>query len=752
MLILVFLVLAEPAIARSRNGSEPESDDGVALVLAGGGALGFAHVGVIRALEEAGVEVDLVVGTSIGSVVGALYAAGYSATELNEIAKNAQWRSLLFDRPERQRRSSLQRAMQRDYTATIPFYDERDPSDAGVSQGQRVVEYLDALLEAFPYEIEFDRLPRRFRAVAADIVTGEEVIFDSGDLKSVVRASMAVPGLFAPIRYQGHYLVDGGLVNNVPVDVARDLGYERIITVRLSRPTRELEDLDSPSSVITQSARMLRQARQVSNLALSSVVIAPDLEDYSSTDFARGEELVELGYRAALGHMDELRALASAKASRRRLGPAADAAVSGTLYIGAVRALPQATLSRQLRAELEASLLGEHTPAYVRKTIYAVYDRGDYARAWYQLRPAAREGRRARSVRVSEDGETSYTLWFDGRLRDAPRSLLSAGFSLEAEALGPGPSQFSGNLAYTGFLGEGKAAAWSAESSLGDEDGLRLSFFGLATERFLLGAHAFAWRESRYFYGEKQIRAVYDHSRLAASLEAGIGLADAVEFALVGFAGYEWGETRLGEAYLPDLAGYRLGGRAVVAYEQLDRRTVPRRGAQLGASAELAARPGGTTAWTDAGSGTFAGTAAGYVPLGDTFGLRGRLAYVGMMFGRSPLLLQPAVGGLESVYGYSSQELRANNTAVLGGDLRFRLFSLPIGIGDAVYAQSGANVAALWPGVGLGKLEQREYYPGYHAGLVADTVLGAFHLHVGVSQDGAVRAYVGLGNGAAARR
>ena len=116
--------------------------------------------------------------------------------------------------------------------------------------------------------------------------------------------------------------------------------------------------------------------------------------------------------------------------------PAADAAVSGPLYIGAVRTLPHATLSRELRAELEASLLGEQTPAHIRKTIYGVYDRGEYARAWYQLRPAAREGRRARSARVGEEDDTSYTLWFDGRERYLPRSLFSVGFSLGAEALG----------------------------------------------------------------------------------------------------------------------------------------------------------------------------------------------------------------------------------------------------------------------------------------------------------------------------
>jgi predicted acylesterase/phospholipase RssA len=279
------------------------------IALAGGGALGFAHVGVLLVLEEYGISPAVVTGTSMGAVAGALYAAGYSAREILAITASIDWNQIFIDQATRRELSFEGRRDSRLVRGRVGFSEGQIILQGGASSAQSIIEVIDDLTRSVAAESDFTKYPRSLGIVAADLGSGEEVIFTSGDLKSAVRASMAVPGAFTPLFYDGRLLIDGGWVNNLPVDVARDLGAERVIAVNLSLLERDAEDLRDVPAILNQASRILRQERIEENIAMADLVISPDVEEFTPADFGRWRELVERGREAAEAAVPELLAL-----------------------------------------------------------------------------------------------------------------------------------------------------------------------------------------------------------------------------------------------------------------------------------------------------------------------------------------------------------------------------------------------------------------------------------------------------------
>ncbi|MGB3623674.1 MAG: patatin-like phospholipase family protein, partial [Ketobacter sp.] len=195
----------------------------IGLVLSGGGARGLAHVGVIRVLESQGIKPDIITGTSMGSIVGALYATGRSAEEIDRLARNMNWRDALSDASPRRHQPypfrQLEAGMTADFRMSISPNGITFPR--GVIEGQHLEQVLGELFEQQGRALTFEQLPIQFAAVAADLETGEQVVLDSGDVTSAIRASMSIPGALAPVQRDGRLLVDGGIANNMPVDLAR---------------------------------------------------------------------------------------------------------------------------------------------------------------------------------------------------------------------------------------------------------------------------------------------------------------------------------------------------------------------------------------------------------------------------------------------------------------------------------------------------------------------------------------------------
>ncbi|WP_460127459.1 patatin-like phospholipase family protein [Pseudomonas sp. H1_D05] len=276
----------------------------VGLVLSGGAARGLAHIGVLKALEEQGIKIDAIAGTSMGAVVGGLYASGYKIDELEKLALNIDWQAALSDAPPREDVPFRRKQDDRDFLVKqkLSFRDDGSLGlPLGVIQGQNLALLLESLLAHTSDTRDFDKLPIPFRAVATDIANGEKVVFRKGHLPQVIRASMSIPAVFAPVELDGRLLVDGGMTDNIPLDVAREMGVDVAIVVDIGTPLRNRKQLTTVVDVLNQSITLMTRSNseeQLAALKSSDVLIQPALAAYGVTDFGKAQDMIDAGYRA----------------------------------------------------------------------------------------------------------------------------------------------------------------------------------------------------------------------------------------------------------------------------------------------------------------------------------------------------------------------------------------------------------------------------------------------------------------------
>ena len=258
----------------------------VGLVLGGGGAKGAAEVGVLKVLEEAGIPIDYIAGTSIGAIVGGLYAIGYDAADIDSLYRNQDWLFLLSDQVKRESETFLSKEEREKYIVHIPLSKERKVSlPTGYVKGQNIFNLFSKLTVGYHQVDDFSNLPIPFRCVAVDLVDGKEVVFSSGSLPMAMRASMSIPGVFAPVEWKGKMLVDGGALNNLPVDVAKEMGADVIICVDLSTGWKKKEELKSPSAVVEQLIGMMGQTKYRKNKMEADLYINPSLKGFTAASF-----------------------------------------------------------------------------------------------------------------------------------------------------------------------------------------------------------------------------------------------------------------------------------------------------------------------------------------------------------------------------------------------------------------------------------------------------------------------------------
>jgi len=287
----------------------------VGLVLSGGGARGIAHIGVLKAFEETGLPVDLIVGTSIGSVAGGLYAAGYNAAELQHILTAIDWPVIFQDEAQRSSLFESQKTQADRYLLTVRFNRYDKPYlPMAISPGQKILNVFNDLFNKALYQgnPHFNQLRIPFRAVCTDLISGERVILESGDLAESVQASMAVPLLFSPVEREGWHLVDGGLRSNLPTDVARNLGMDVVVAVDITSELMSLPELNVPWKIADQVTTIMQQSITADLGRSADVLIRPELPHISNDDFAMADSLVEIGYRETLKVIPQLRQMLTA--------------------------------------------------------------------------------------------------------------------------------------------------------------------------------------------------------------------------------------------------------------------------------------------------------------------------------------------------------------------------------------------------------------------------------------------------------
>lgn len=286
----------------------------IGLALSGGGARGAAHVGVLKVLEELQIPVDYIAGTSMGAVIGGLYASGMNSAEIEHQLNTIDWSTVFDDKPARPDRSQRRKNDDRLYLVDGKI----GINDAGLNLPKSAVEgqKFNLILKSLTLPVtdvdNFDELPIPFRAVAMDITTGDEVVLGEGDLATAMHASMAIPAIFSPIKLDGKILVDGGAANNLPISVVRDMGADIVIAIDISTPLLEQEDLDRPLAVIAQLTGLLTRRNvedQLQTLTDDDVLIIPTLEEVGSMSFDRVAEAIQQGEQAAINQHSQLSTL-----------------------------------------------------------------------------------------------------------------------------------------------------------------------------------------------------------------------------------------------------------------------------------------------------------------------------------------------------------------------------------------------------------------------------------------------------------
>ncbi len=281
----------------------------VGLVLSGGGAKGIAHVGALKVIEEAGIPIDYIGGTSMGSIIGGLYALGYTATQLEEYVTITNWDALLSSRITRRHVSIYEKAERKRYWIQFPFKERKIEFPLGILSGQNVSNLFTELSSPAYQEFDFTQFPTPFYCVATDIASGKEVVVEHGNVAKAMRASMAIPSLFTPVEIDGRYLYDGGLTNNFPVDIMKEKGIDIIIGVDVSEQPDAKTDLSNIFKVMEQTVFMASLPLKEANKGLCQILIIPQIPEYGATSFGNADSLVVRGERAARQQWDKLKAL-----------------------------------------------------------------------------------------------------------------------------------------------------------------------------------------------------------------------------------------------------------------------------------------------------------------------------------------------------------------------------------------------------------------------------------------------------------
>ena len=312
----ILLMLAAVLIcgtANAQNDSVNKDRKKVGVVLSGGGAKGMAHIGVLKVLQKAGIPIDYITGTSMGSIIGGLYAIGYNAHSLDSMVRVQDWSYVITDKEDLRNQSISDRKKQNTYIITTGMtIGKRDLNAGGIIKGKNLAELFNQLCTGFSDSLDFTNdLPIPFACVATNIIDNSEVVFHSGRLPQAMRASMAIPAAFSPVRIGDKVLVDGGLKNNYPADIAREMGADIIIGVTVQGAPKEAEDLGGTMSILSQIIDVNCKNKVEENLAITDLHLQVDTKGYGSASFSQAaiDTLIRRGEELAMSHWDDIIAL-----------------------------------------------------------------------------------------------------------------------------------------------------------------------------------------------------------------------------------------------------------------------------------------------------------------------------------------------------------------------------------------------------------------------------------------------------------
>jgi NTE family protein len=550
----------------------------IGLALSGGGARGLAHVGVLKVLEELRVPVHCVTGTSMGSIVGGAYAAGTTPEALEKFVRATDWDKVFSDRPPRTD-VSMQRKFEDYKTLFAPEFGVTSKGIAlpkGVVAGVAIEGFLRSLVEPAVSVTDFDKLPIPYRAVAADIETGEEVVLRRGSLPQAMRASMSVPGALAPVEIDGRLLVDGGIADNLPITVARKLCADVVIAVNISTPPLKRSEITSALSVSGQLINFLGKVKvddQLKSLGARDVLIAPELGDISSSSFDRAADAIRVGEDAA-------RAMA-AQLQRYSLPPEQYAAlrraqVRERTGLGVVQAIRFDGLKRTSPEVLESLVSSKPGEPLSEEVLSAdlrrIYGRGDFEGIDY----------------IIEETPAGRTLVIRPREKEWGPDYLRFGLGLVSDV--QGDSIFNVLVQYRRTWLNRLGAEWLTEGQMGNTTYLATTFYQPVHERgvYFVAPYARIGETKRAVFRDEERIADYIARDSRLGLDGGANLGTWGEARLGALWRRVDGEVETGSAILPSAEEVTAGMRARLIADQLDHAWFPSSGFRFRGSAYVA--------------------------------------------------------------------------------------------------------------------------------------------------------------------
>lgn len=723
-LALAFCALAGPALAEPAE--TPSERPKIALVLSGGGALGLSHVGAIQELERLGIRPDMVVGTSMGAVIGGLYASGMSAAEIEQAIHDTDWAGIFNPAPSRDKLTYRQKQQQADFpgTASLGVSGAGLLLPTGAISDQALMKELRRITPARMAVANFDDLPIPYRAVATDITTGEAVVIGSGELPMAMRASMSVPGVFPAFSLDGRLLVDGGLAANIPVSIAREMGADIVIAVWTPNELLTQDQIGSVVSVLSQTVSLLilaNERAEIAGMQPQDVLVRTNTGTIGPAAFTRGKDLIEAGRTSLREQADRIAPLATGRppVTHEGIGET-EPPVLSFVRIENTSRLNQALLETRL-----SSILGKPADAEeIDDAIDRIYALGPFERVDYTM--------------AEEDGMTGLVVRAEDSRRNAGRIRL--GLIVENDF--NTESDVAVSIDYRSAALDAYGSEIRATATVGDINGLGLEYFRLLEPQrswFAVGRAEIQNRPVNIYSQSGFKIAGYDLTYGLIGLDAGRQFGNFAEIR----TGIEFGtgRSKLNQG-VADLSEVDIDiGRIFVSagLDTLDDPFFPRSG--LSADAR----------WTH-----------GLEALGDnadyqTVTASGVHAY---SFGRNTILTSlsgglrldgtPALdtlyrlGGLFSLSGYRLDELAGENYAVARLIYRRSLASSdPVLFGVPLFVGGSIEAGEVWSRPEDFTLDDVRFGGSVYAG--ANTALGPVYLAFGRSEGGRQSAYLVIG-------
>ncbi len=722
---LLILSLATSVFAQPLADAERER---VGLVLSGGAARGLAHIGVLKALEEQGVVIDAIAATSMGAVVGGLYAAGYSIAELEQLALEVDWQQALSDAPSREDIPFRRKQDDRDFLVKqkLSFRDDGSLGlPLGVLQGQNLALLLEKLFARAGAVEDFDQLPIPFRAVAADISTGEVVVFSQGHLALAVRASMSIPALLTPVAVDGRLLVDGGISNNIPVDIARQMGVDRVIVADIGSPLATTESLHTVFDILNQSVGLLTRRNsdaQLATLQSQDILVQPELAGYGLTDFARAQGMMDAGYRAANEMQWRLVELAQPLPEQKKLASNTkkmkQAPLITSVQIQNTSKVGDEVIRYYIRQALDQPLDVEQ----LQKDMGTLYGLEYFERVEYRLQPE--KGGNALVINATD--------------KHTGTDYLRLGLNLSDDLRGDSMFNIGASFRMNGINRLG--AEWLSRVQFGDHQELYTEFYQPLDigSRYFVSPWLYGEVRNIKFIEERDPIAEYRLQRVRYGFNLGrqIGTNAEVRFGV----GSGWGnaDVRIGERDLPDFSFKEGYYHLQYAFDSLDDVNFPRTGEELRVSASQHA--------------TELGSDERYrqwlvelnKPLNwgaNTWILGGR--YARTLDAKEVVTSSYQIGGAQKLSGYRENALAGQNVSI-GRVVYYRRLTpmRTFSLGFPVYAGMSLERGRVWSQAN--DLDSR-YVNAMSVFVAVDTPVGPLNFSYGVNDDSESALYLNLG-------